>query len=88
MKCSIIKDGIEKFALKNPIFRPSPVDPLYSERLIFEGLSVDQHGDGKQYDMNATVAFKQATLNCIAYLMKLGYTREQACKLCTMPLTC
>lgn len=28
--------------------------------------------------MDATVAFKQAALNCMAYLKKLGYTREQA----------
>ncbi|EED86045.1 predicted protein [Postia placenta Mad-698-R] len=79
---SIIKGGVEKFAMKQPIFLPSPVDPLYSAKLIFEGISVDLHGDGKQYDMDAhecsTVAYKQAALNAIAYLMKLGYTREQS----------
>ncbi|EIW57927.1 Acetamidase/Formamidase [Trametes versicolor FP-101664 SS1] len=71
--CSIIKGGVEKFSMKQPMFLPSPVDPLYSAKLVFEGISVDVHGDGKQ-----TVAFKQATLNAITYLMKLGYTREQA----------
>jgi formamidase len=75
---SIIKGGIEKFALKQPIFLPSPIDPLYSSKLIFEGISVDYHGDGKQYNMDATVAYKQAALNAIAYLQKIGYTREQA----------
>ncbi|KAF9477743.1 Acetamidase/Formamidase [Pholiota conissans] len=74
---SIIKGGVEKFALKQPIFLPSPIDPMYSQKLVFEGLSVDIHGDGKQYNMDATVAYKQAALNAIAYLMKLGYTREQ-----------
>ncbi|EJD06687.1 Acetamidase/Formamidase [Fomitiporia mediterranea MF3/22] len=78
LKTSIIKGGVEKFALKQPIFLPSPIDPLYSSKLVFEGLSVDYHGDGKQYNMDATVAYKQAALNAIAYLMKLGYTREQA----------
>ncbi|KAI5475570.1 putative formamidase [Pseudohyphozyma bogoriensis] len=78
LKCSVIKNGVDKFALKNPIFMPSPVDPLYANQIVFEGVSVDVHGDGKQYDMDATVAFKQATLNCIAYLKKLGYTHEQA----------
>ncbi|KAI0725680.1 Acetamidase Formamidase [Fomitopsis betulina] len=78
LQTSIIKGGVEKFALKQPIFLPSPVDPLYSAKLVFEGISVDLHGDGKQYDMDATVAYKQAALNCIAYLTKLGYTREQA----------
>ncbi|KAK7678544.1 hypothetical protein QCA50_018416 [Cerrena zonata] len=77
-KTSIIKGGIEKFALKQPIFLPSPIDPLYSAKLVFEGISVDLHGDGKQYNMDATVAYKQAALNAIAYLMKIGYTREQA----------
>ncbi|KAJ7052026.1 Acetamidase Formamidase [Mycena amicta] len=78
-KCSIIKDGIEKFALKQPIFLPSPIDPLYSQKVIFEGISVDYHGDGKQYNMDATVAYKQAALNAIAYLMKVSDpAREQA----------
>ncbi|KAF8872567.1 Acetamidase/Formamidase [Infundibulicybe gibba] len=75
---SIIKGGIEKFALKQPIFLPSPIDPVYSSKIIFEGLSVDLHGDGKQYNMDATVAYKQAALNAIAYLEKIGYTRQQA----------
>ncbi|KAJ7035288.1 Acetamidase Formamidase [Mycena alexandri] len=70
---SIIKGGIEKFALKQPIFLPSPIDPLYSSKVIFEGISVDYHGDGKQYNMDATVAYKQAALNAIAYLMKQAY---------------
>ncbi|THH28356.1 hypothetical protein EUX98_g5831 [Antrodiella citrinella] len=78
LKTSIIKGGVEKFALKQPIFLPSPVDPLYSAKLVFEGIGVDIHGDGKQYNMDATVAYKQAALNAIAYLMKIGYTREQA----------
>ncbi|KAI0342743.1 Acetamidase/Formamidase [Trametopsis cervina] len=78
LSTSIIKGGVEKFALKQPIFLPSPVDPMYSAKLIFEGISVDLHGDGKQYNMDATVAYKQAALNAIAYLMKIGYTREQA----------
>ncbi|KAF5379822.1 hypothetical protein D9615_005795 [Tricholomella constricta] len=75
---SIIKGGVEKFALKQPIFLPSPIDPLYTSQVVFEGISVDIHGDGKQYDMDTTVAFKQAALNAIAYLQKVGYTREQA----------
>jgi len=78
LKTSIIKNGIQKFGLNQPIFLPSPIDPLYSHKLIFEGLSFDLNGDGTQYNMDATVAFKQAAQNCINYLMKLGYTREQA----------
>jgi len=82
-KTSVIKGGVEKFALKQPIFLPSPVDPTYATQVVFEGIGVDIHGDGKQYNMDATVAYKQAALNAIAYLQKLGYTREQAYLLLT-----
>ncbi|PCH42569.1 Acetamidase/Formamidase, partial [Wolfiporia cocos MD-104 SS10] len=67
---SIIKGGVEKFALKQPIFLPSPVDPLYSAKVSFFTES-SAHGDGKQYDMDATTACKQAALNAITYLMKV-----------------
>ncbi|KAI6143851.1 hypothetical protein EDD17DRAFT_1658415, partial [Pisolithus thermaeus] len=52
---------------------------LYSSKLIFGGISIDYHGDGTQYNMDATVAYKQATLNAIACLQQLGHTRDQAC---------
>ncbi|KAI6024892.1 Acetamidase/Formamidase [Pisolithus microcarpus] len=80
---SIIKGGVEKFALKQPIFLPSPIDPLYSSKLIFEGISVDYHGDGTQYNMDATVAYKQAALNAIAYLQK---DSPNACVTLALPL--
>ncbi|KAF8124730.1 Acetamidase Formamidase [Boletus edulis] len=73
-KTSIIKGGVEKFALKQPIFLPSPVDPLYSAKLIFEGISVDIRA--RQW--KAIQHGRQAALNAIAYLQKIGYTREQA----------
>ncbi|KAJ7583194.1 Acetamidase Formamidase [Mycena floridula] len=71
---SIIKGGIEKFALKQPIFLVGLVSSCF--QIIFEGIGVDIHGDGKQYNMDATVAYKQAALNAIAYLQKVS--REQA----------
>jgi formamidase len=40
----------------------------------------DVNGDGTQYSMDATVAYKQAALNCMDYIQRLGYTREQARK--------
>lgn len=79
LKTSIIKGGVAKFGQTMPMFKPSPIDPLYSDRLIFEGISVDMRGTGAQYSMDATVAYKQAALNAIEYLTKVvGYTREQA----------
>lgn len=58
LRCSVIKNGIDKFALKQPIFLPSPIDPLYTDQVIFEGISVEVNGNGKQHNMDATVAYK------------------------------
>ncbi|GAA5898813.1 acetamidase/formamidase family protein [Sporobolomyces salmoneus] len=78
MRCTVVKGGVEKLNLKQPIFLPSPVDPFYSQHLTFQGISVDAHGDGSQHSMCATTAFKQAALNTMSYLTNLGYTLEQA----------
>lgn len=59
----------------NPIFEISPLEPRFSEWLVFEGLSVDENG--RQHFLDATVAYKRAVLNCIHYLSKFGYTKQQ-----------
>jgi formamidase len=59
----------------NPIFEIGPLEPRFSEWLVFEGLSVDENG--KQHYLDASIAFKRAVLNCIEYLSKFGYTKEQ-----------
>lgn len=61
----------------NPIFEISPLEPRFSEWLVFEGLSVDEHG--RQHFLDASVAYKRAVLNCIHYLSKFGYTKQQVC---------
>lgn len=76
MKARVVKDGMKKMAVKNPIFLPGPIGPHYTEWVTFEGLSVDEQG--KQYYLDATLAYKQACLNAINYLKTLGYTGEQA----------
>jgi len=73
----IIKGGVDKYGMVNPIFKPGPVEPRYSEYLVFEGISVDEF-DGKQYYMDAHVAYRRACLNAIEYLKKFGFTGEQA----------
>jgi formamidase len=73
----LIKGGVEKYAMTNPIFKPGPVEPRYSEYLVFEGISVDEF-TGKQYYLDAHVAYRRACLNAIAYLQKFGFTGEQA----------
>jgi formamidase len=72
----IIKGGMAKYSMLNPIFKPGPVEPHHSEYLIFEGISVDEAG--KQYYLDAHVAYKRACLNCIEYLKNFGFTGEQA----------
>ena len=44
IKVDIIKDGVAKYGIKNPVFKPSPITPNYKDYLIFEGISVDEAG--------------------------------------------
>lgn len=78
LKVDVIKGGMEKHKIQeNPVFKPGPVDPLYTDFLVFEGISVDEK-DGKQHYLDANIAYKRACLNAIEYLKTLGYTGEQA----------
>ncbi len=76
LRVNIIKDGMKKYAIKNPIFKPSPIAPKYDDYLIFEGISVDEQG--KQHYLDVHVAYRQACLNAIEYLKKFGYSGAQA----------
>ena len=76
LKVSLIKDGMAKYGIKNPIFRPSPIVPRFDDHLIFEGISVDEAGEQHYLDVN--VAYRQACLNAIEYLKKFGYSGAQA----------
>jgi formamidase len=76
LKVDLIKGGMAKYGIKNPIFKPSPITPTYNDYLIFEGISVDEAG--KQYYLDVHIAYRQACLNAIEYLTKFGYTRAQA----------
>lgn len=76
LRVKLIKDGVSKYGIKNPVFKPSPITPKYDDYLIFEGISVDE--DGKQHYLDVHVAYRQACLNAIEYLTKFGYSRAQA----------
>ena len=76
LRVHLIKGGMAMYGITNPIFQPSPVEPRYLRHLIFEGISVDE--DGKQYYLDAHVAYRRACLNAIEYMKKFGYTGEQA----------
>ncbi|MEL7084816.1 MAG: formamidase [Cyanobacteria bacterium P01_A01_bin.3] len=73
----IIKGGMDKYSMVNPIFKPGPVEPRYSEYLVFEGISVDEF-TGQQYYLDAHVSYRRACLNAVEYLKKFGFTGEQA----------
>jgi len=82
LKCSVIKGGMKYLPVVgpsplsvNPIFEIGPLEPRYSEWLVFEGVSVDEKG--VQHYLDATIAYKRAVLNCIKYLSQFGYTEEQ-----------
>lgn len=76
IKVSLIKDGVKKYGVKNPIFQPSVLTPTYKDYIIFEGISVDEQG--KQHYLDVHVAYRQACLNAIEYMKKFGYTGAQA----------
>jgi len=76
LRVSLIKGGMAKYGIKNPIFKPSPITPKYDDYLIFEGISVDEWG--KQHYLDVHVAYRQACLNAIEYLTKFGYSKAQA----------
>jgi len=59
----------------NPIFEIGPLEPRYSEYLVFEGICVDEKG--MQHYLDASLAYKRAVLNCIKYLSKFGYSEYQ-----------
>ena len=73
----LIPGGVAKYGLTNPVFRTSPLEPQFSDYLVFEGISVDER-TGEQRYLDAHLAYKRACLNAIEYLTRFGYTREQA----------
>jgi formamidase len=82
MKATIIKGGMKMLPVVgpsplcvNPIFEIGPLEPRYSEYLVFEGVCVDEKG--VQHYLDASLAYKRAVLNCIKYLAQFGYTEYQ-----------
>ncbi|RDX64186.1 Formamidase, partial [Mucuna pruriens] len=83
LKCEIIRGGMKEYLTPmgptplhvNPIFEIGPVEPRFSEWLVFEGISVDE--SGRQHYLDASVAYKRAVLNAIDYISKFGYSKEQ-----------
>ena len=76
LRVNLIKDGMVKYAIRNPIFMPSKITPRFDDYLIFEGISVDE--GGSQHYLDVHIAYRQACLNAIEYLKKFGYSGAQA----------
>mmetsp|Transcript_17104 Transcript_17104/g.19788 ORF Transcript_17104/g.19788 Transcript_17104/m.19788 type:complete len:472 (-) Transcript_17104:170-1585(-) len=82
LKCSVIKNGTKLLPVTgpsklniNPIFEIGPLEPRFSEWIVFEGISVDEKGE--QHYLDSTIAYKMAVLKCIKYLAQFGFTEEQ-----------
>ncbi|XP_042500081.1 formamidase-like isoform X1 [Macadamia integrifolia] len=83
LKCEIIRNGMGEYLTPmgptplhvSPIFEIGPIEPRFSEWLVFEGISVDE--SGRQHYLDASIAFKRAVLNAIDYISKFGYSKEQ-----------
>ena len=75
IRVNLIKGGVAKYGIRNPIFKPSPIVPKYDDYLIFEGISVDEAGT--QHYLDVHVAYRMACLNAIEYLKKFGYSGAQ-----------
>lgn len=72
LRVGLLKGGMAKYGVKNPIFKPSPMMPRYDDHLVSEGISVDEHG-GQHY-LDVHVTYRQACLNAIECLKKFGYS--------------
>ena len=78
MHVDVIKGGMAKYGIvHNPVIVTGPVEPRFVDYLVFEGISVDEV-TGNQHYLNATLAYRRACLNAIAYLQRFGYSAEQA----------
>ena len=58
LRVGLIKEGMDKYRISNPVFIPGPVEPRYSQYLTFTGFSIDD--EGTQHYIDATLAFKRA----------------------------
>lgn len=77
LRVDLIKGGMETYGVsENAIFMPGNVDPRYSEWIAFSGTSVTLSGEQRYLDSH--LAYQRACLHAIDYLVKFGYSPEQA----------
>ncbi|WWC59393.1 uncharacterized protein I303_101948 [Kwoniella dejecticola CBS 10117] len=76
LRVNVIPQGVRQLCMRSPMFRTSPTEPIYRDKICFTGLSVDRNG--KQTDQHGLLAYRNAAFQAIEYLESFGYTREQA----------
>lgn len=77
LRVDILKGGMETYGVsEHAIFMPGKVEPRFSEWLAFSGTSVTL--DGEQRYLDSHLSYQRACLHAIDYLVKFGYSPEQA----------
>lgn len=76
LRVDVIRDGMRRYAITNPTYEPGPLDRSLGPALTFEGISVDENDH--QHYLDIWVAYRQACRHAIDYLVRFGYSREQA----------
>jgi formamidase len=77
LRVDIIPGGMETYGVgENAVFLPGTVDPRFSEWLAFSGTSVTLGGEQRYLDSH--LSYQRACLHAIDYLVKFGYSPEQA----------
>jgi formamidase len=74
----VVREGARKYNINSPIFKPSDSSLRrfsWSKTLAITGFGIS---NGRNESENATLSARDALLNVINVLEKIGYSREQA----------
>lgn len=72
----LIRGGMERYGISNPVFEPGPVERGYSGYVTFQGISVDENDT--QHYLDVAISYRMACRHAIRHLQMSGYTGEQA----------
>lgn len=72
----LVRGGMERYGITNPVFEPGAVERGYGEYVTFQGISVDENDT--QHYLDVWVAYRMACQNAIRHLKMFGYSGEQA----------
>ena len=76
IRVDLIQGAAQRYGLRTPVFQPGPFRPQFGDRyLTFTGFCFRDH---EQRSNDCTFAAREAMLQAIEYLMKFGYSGEQA----------